>query len=228
MGSGIKKIAVNVVDDYDLKQAHDDVVAYLYPDRQAYLQDISLNRIRIDFYVCHQRITENSAEVAADNINVFRSAPRGMEFQLNQIRTNQNRDSVVKFQPLLQNLYLSWINSQQILKQAQNHVYSMVINYSPKLQGHNAQYSHSRLFKTELDIFNAIIYEPRWLKIEYDCYVTSVYGFNKTVNFWRFMPYITDDTFKVWNWVELPEADKFVLPLWLSMQVLKVRSINEL
>jgi hypothetical protein len=228
MGSGVKKIAVNVVDGYDLKQAHADVIDYLYPNRQAYQQDVDLKRIRMDFYVCHQQITEDSVTVAADNVNVIRSVPRGMEFQLDRIRTNQNRDSVVKFQPLLQNLYLSWINSQQILQQAQNHIYSLVINYSPKLRSHRAKYSHSRLFKTELDIFNAIIYEPRWLKIEYDCYATSVYGFNKTVNFWQFMPYITDDTFKVWNWADLPESDKFVLPLWLGMQALKVRNINEL
>lgn len=228
MGSGIKKIAVNVVDMYDLKQAHADVVNYLYPNRQTYEQDVSLNRIRIDFYVCHQHITKDSAIAATDNVNVFKSVPMGMEFQLDQIRTNHNRECVDKFKPLLDSLYLSWINSQQLLKQAQNHIYSLVINYSPKLQHHQAQYSHSREFRTELDIFNAIIYEPRWLKIEYDCYVTSVYGFNKTVNFWKFMPYITSDTFKLWVWYDLPEAEKFVLPLWLQQQALKVRSIDEL
>lgn len=228
MGPGIKKIAVNVVGNYDLKQAHEDVVNYLYPNRQTYEQDVKLNRIRIDFYVCHQQITEDSATVAADTVNVFRSVPRGMEFQLEQIRTNDNRLCADKFSLLLQSLYQSWINSQQMLKQAENHIYSLVINYSPKLQSHHAQYSHSRLFKTELDIFSAIIYEPRWLKIEYDCYVTSMYGFNKLVNFWRFMPYITSDTFKVWVWFDLPEAEKFVLPLWLQMQAMKVRSIDEL
>ena len=228
MGPGIKKIAVNVVGNYDLKKAHEDVVNYLYPNRQTYEQDVKLNRIRIDFYVCHQQITEDSATVAADTVNVFRSVPRGMEFQLEQIRTNDNRLCADKFSLLLQSLYQSWINSQQMLKQAENHIYSLVINYSPKLQSHHARYSHSRLFKTELDIFSAIIYEPRWLKIEYDCYVTSMYGFNKLVNFWRFMPYITTDTFKVWNWFDLPEAEKFVLPLWLQMQAMKVRSIDEL
>ncbi len=228
MGSGIKKIAVNVVGDYDLKQAHEDVINYLYPNRQAYEQDVKLNRIRIDFYVCTEHTAEDSAVVAADTVNVFRSRPMGLEFQLNQIRTNDNRECVDKFNTLLRSLYLSWINSQQMLKQAENHIYSLVINYSPKLQSHHARYSHSRLFKTELDIFSAIIYEPRWLKIEYDCYVTSQYGFNKTVNFWRFMPYITSDTFKLWVWYDLPDADKFALPLWLQQQAMKVRSINEL
>lgn len=228
MGPGVKKIAVNVVGNYDLKQAHEDVINYLYPNRQTYEQDVKLNRIRIDYYVCHQQVTEDFVNVAANHINVFRSAPRGMEFQLNQIRTNANRECVDRFSVLLQSLYQSWINSQQMLKQAENHIYSLVINYSPKLQSHRAKYSHSRLFKTELDIFNAIIYEPRWLKIEYDCYVTSVYGFNKLVNFWRFMPYVTSDTFKVWVWYDLPEADKFALPLWLQQQAMKVRSIDEL
>lgn len=228
MGSRIKKIAVNVVDMYDLKQAHEHIINYLYPDRDAYQEDVSQNRIRIDFYVCHQHITEDSAIAATDNINVFKSVPSGIKFQLDQIRTDQNRECVDKFMPLLKSLYQSWINSQQLLKQAQNHIYSLVINYSPKLQHHQARYSHSREFRTELDIFNAIIYEPRWLKIDYDCYVTSVYGFNKTVNFWRFMPYITTDMFKLWTWYNLPEADRFVLPLWLQMQAMKVRSINEL
>jgi hypothetical protein len=228
MGSGIKKIAVNVTSAYDLKQAHEHIINYLYSDRAAYQEDVRQNKIRIDYFVCHSGITEDSGAVITDTVSVFKSVPRGMEFQLNRIRTDQNRECADKFRSLLESLYLSWINSQQLLKQAQNHIYSLVINYSPKLQHHRAKYSHSREFRTELDIFNAIIYEPRWLKIDYDCYVTSVYGFNKTVNFWQFMPYITTDTFKIWVWYNLPEADRFVLPLWLQMQAMKVRSINEL
>lgn len=228
MGSGIKKIAVNVVSACDLNQAHADVINYLYPDYAAYQEDVNQNAIRIDYYVCHDHINQDSTEAISSTASVFRSVPRGKQFQLNRIRTDANADSVDRFSRFLESLYQSWINNIQIQNHNLNHAYSLVINYSPKLQSHRAKYSYDRKFITELDIFNTIIYEPRWLKIDYDCYVTSACGFSKTVNFWQFMPYVTSDTFKLWSWYDLPDADQFILPLWLNQQALKVRSIDEL
>jgi hypothetical protein len=227
MGSGVKKIAVNVVDTYDLKQAHRDIINYLYPDQQLYHQDVANKRIRIDYFVCNQHTVTTSNQIT-EQISVHNTQLRGEDFQLLRIRTNENKATLDKSRRLLVQLYRSWLNSQLILQQAQDHIYSQVITYSPKLSGHRARFAHAKSFVTELDIFSTVILEPRWLKIDYDCYVTSMYGFNKTVNLWQFMPYVTDDTFKVWNWAELPDADKFILPVWLNMQSLKVRSIDEL
>lgn len=228
MGPGIKKIAVNLVSAHDLKQAHADIINYLYPDREAYLSDVRQNAIRIDYYVCHEHITADSTVEYNKNTTVHKTVPRGLQYQLESIRTQDNTSSVDQFQRLLNSLYCSWINSLKIQQQAQQHIYSLVINYSPLLAQHRARYAYSRNFITELDIFNTIIYEPRWLKIDYDCYVTSVYGFNKTVNFWRFMPSVTSDSLKHYNWHQSPQADQFVLPMWLNQQSLRVRSISEL
>jgi hypothetical protein len=227
MGSGVKKIAVNVVDTYDLKQAHLDIINYLYPDRQASNQDVENKRIRIDYFVCNE-VTGTSVNKVSDTVSIHNTQLEGEDFQLNRIRTNDNKVTVEKFRRLLVRLYRSWLNGQVILQQAQDHIYSHVITYSPVLASHHARFAHAKGFVTELDIVSAIIYEPRWLKIDYDCFVTSMYGFNKIVNFWQFMPYVTDDTFRIWNWSELPDADKFLLPVWLGMQALKVRSNNEL
>ena len=82
-------------------------------------------------------------------------------------------------------------------------------------------------FCIENDFFYTNIIEPRWIKANYHVFVCSPVTFFKLVNVWHFLKIVSDSTFKIWEFVsKVDDPDKFVIPMWLNMQTIKVREIH--
>ena len=224
----MKKVAVNIVDSYDLHQVHTDVVNYLYGSHELYDKDVAQGAIQIDYYVCNDSTTTNSYPLDfAIGSTVYNTQLRGYNELASTLQTGKNAELCLKTNKLVRNLYRSWVNGNALQKNAAKDVYSIVITYSPLLGRHRSRFLYDKDFLMELDILYAIVYEPRLLKMDYDCFVSSYYGFNKLVNFWRFLPYVEDSTFRIWDWFNTSDDPaKFILPMWLNMQSIKVRDIT--
>lgn len=227
MGPRVRKIAVNIVDVYDLKEVHDHVVNFLYPSRDLYELDVANSEIKIDFYICNERsdgasgVLEFAPETIVHNVKL-----KGYEPLTNSIRTPTNITLCNKAENLIKNLYRSWQNSNTMQQNSLKDTYSLVITYDRSLSMHKAKYLYDKKFLMELDLVFAIMHEPRWLNMDYKCFVSSYSGFNKIVNLWRFFPYLEDATFNIWDWFrENNDPGGFILPMWLNMQTLKVRNI---
>ena len=50
----MRKIAVSIVSEIDMIEAHNDVVRFLFSSREAYEQELATGNIQIDYFICHR------------------------------------------------------------------------------------------------------------------------------------------------------------------------------
>jgi hypothetical protein len=227
MGYVMKKIAVNVVKEINMEEAHNDVVNFLFSNKEEYLNELKLGNIQINYFVCHSDVKEEYDGPAFENSEVVSSLLVNEDTMFNNIDNGTNTVTLSRNKNLFKHMYRSYINSLQIHKRCTTHLYDMVINYSNDLKSFKIKNINS--FKQEADFFHVHILEPKWLKVNYNVYACSPSTFFKVVNFWYFLSIVSDQTFRVWDFIDKCEdSERFVLPMWLNMQSIKVRDINEL
>ena len=219
------KIAVNITEVHNLEEVHRNVVNFLYPVYQDYLNDVGQNMIRIDFYICHEYVEEKISYSAFDNTTIRSSLLINKDKMFDNVHNGKNDMVLDKCKKLFATTYKSYINAQAIQKNILVDSYSMIITYSPNIINYKIN-NHSDFYIEDNFIF-AFIKEPRWLKLDYNFYVCNVTTFFKLVNFWYFLNTVSDNTFKIWDWFTgIDDCEEFILPLWLNMQSIKIRRID--
>lgn len=221
----MKKIAVNIVTEINMAEAYNDVINFLFTDKEEYERELAAGKIRIDFFVCHADVKEVYNGPAYKNSKVISSILVNEEKMFQTVNNGLNSQTLLKNKKLFKQIYRSYINSIQMHKNTTKSFYDMVISYDHSLKN----FTHKK--KTDFTIENDFLYthiiEPRWLKIDYKLFVCSPATFFKIVNMWHFLKIVADSTFKIWQFIETAQdADKFVLPMWLNMQSIKVRRID--
>lgn len=221
----MRKIAVNITEAYDLEEVHRNIVHFLYPVYQDYLNDVGQNLIRIDFYICHEDVKEPTTYSAFDNTTIRSSLLVNKDKMFANVHNGKNDLVLSKCKKVFDTVYKSYINSLAIHRNIIADTYSMIISYSPGIVNHKIS-NHSDFIVEDNFIFG-FIKEPRWLKLDYSFYVCNPATFFKLVNFWHFLRVLEDNTFKIWNWFTVIEdCEEFILPMWLNMQSIKIRQIS--
>lgn len=223
----MKKIAVNIVEELDLLEVHRNVVNFLYADINEYHNDLRQNNIQIDYFICHPNIKEVFNGRMFENSTVISSVLTHEETMFNNVHNGTNAEMLGRVKSLFKVMYRSYINSLAIHKNTTANLYNMVISYDTSLR--IFQIKNKKNFTLEQDFLFINILEPRWLNIDYRFYACATSTFFKMVNFWQFMSIVSDSTFKIWTWMEgRIDTDRFVFPMWLQNQSIKVRKLDEL
>lgn len=221
----MKKIAVNIVTEINIEEAHNDVINFLFSSRQAYEQELVNGNIQIDYFVCHANVKEPHDAPGFENSAIVSTVLVNEEQMFNQIHNGTNELILNKVKPLFKQMYRSYINSLQIHKRTTKNFYDMVISYDNCLKDFSVQ--QKKNFSLENNFVYTCIIEPRWLKINYNVLICSTPTFFKIVNLWHFFKIVSDSTFKIWDFINSADRpDRFVLPMWLNMQSIKVRGIR--
>lgn len=221
----MKKIAVNIVSEIDMIEAHNNVVDFLFSSREAYEQELANGNIQIDYFVCHADVKEVYDGPGFENSTIVSTILVNEETMFNKVHNGTNQEMLDRIKPLFKKMYRSYINSLQLHKRTTKNFYDMVIGYDPCLRDFKIE--KKKDFNVENDFFYTSVIEPRWLKINYNIFVCSPSTFIKIVNFWHFLKIVADTTFKIWKFVdEVDDPDKFIFPMWLNMQTIKVRGIR--
>ena len=222
----MKKIAVNIVSEIDLIEAHNNVVAFLFPSREIYEQEVVNSNIQIDYFVCHADVREVYDGPGFENSTIVSTILVNEETMFNKVHNGVNSEILKRVEPLFKRMYRLYLNSIQLHKRTKKNFYDLVIGYDDCIRNFKIQKKTN--FSVEYDFFYTHIIEPRWLKINYNLFVCSSSTFLKIVNIWHFLQTVSDSTFKIWHFItESAEPDKFVFPMWLSMQSVKVRNIHD-
>lgn len=224
----MKKIAVNIVDEINLQEAHDNVINFLYSTRDEYFRDLEQNNIKIDYYICHPHVKEIYTGPLFENSTITSSVLTNEEVMFNNVHNGTNTEILARLKNLFRVMYRSYINSQAIHQNTTKHLYDMVISYD---KNHSLMYfkTNKKNFTLEQDFMFINIIEPRWLNVDYTYYACATSTFFKIVNFWRFLSIVSDQTFNIWTWLDgRIDADRFIFPMWLSNQNIKVRNIRGL
>ena len=221
----MKKIAVNIVSEIDMIEAHNNVVDFLFSSRQAYEQELANGNIQIDYFVCHADVKEVYDGPGFENSTIVSTILTHEETMFNNVNNGVNSDTLVRLKPMFKRMYRSYINSNQIHRRLTKNFYDMVISYDNCLK--DFRIKKKKDFCIENDFFYTNIIEPRWIKANYHVFVCSPVTFFKLVNVWHFLKIVSDSTFKIWEFVsKVDDPDKFVIPMWLNMQTIKVREIH--
>jgi len=221
----MKKIAVNIVTEINMEEAHNNVINFLFSSRQAYEQELANGNIQIDYFVCHADVKEVYNGPAFENSTVISSVLTNEEAMFNNIQNGTNSGITQRIKPLFKRMYRSYINSQQMHRNLTKNFYDMVISYDTCIKDFKVQ--KKKDFCIENDFVYTQIIEPRWLKVNYLIFVSSLPTFFKIVNLWHFLKIVSDSTFKIWHFVDtVDDPDKFVFPMWLNMQTIKVRGVR--
>ena len=221
----MKKVAVNVITEQNLLEVHNDVINFLFSDRETYEQELANNNIQIDYFICHPNVTEGFYGTAFENSTIISSRLVNEERMFNNVHNGYNEETLIKLKPLFTRMYRSYINSLQLHKHTTKNFYDMVIGYDNCLKDFRIHPKQN--FTIENDFLYTHIIEPRWLKINYDIFICSPSTFLKMVNVWHFFKIISDQTFKIWDFLQTAEnPDRFVLPMFTNMQTIKIRDIR--
>ena len=162
-----------------------------------------------------------------ENSTVISSVLTHEETMFNNVHNGTNAEMLGRVKSLFKVMYRSYINSLAIHKNTTANLYNMVISYDTSLR--IFQIKNKKNFTLEQDFLFINILEPRWLNIDYRFYACATSTFFKMVNFWQFMSIVSDSTFKIWTWMEgRIDTDRFVFPMWLQNQSIKVRKLDEL
>lgn len=219
------RIAVNITEAYELEEVHRNVVNFLYPVYQDYLNDVGQNMIRIDFYVCHEYVKEPVSYSAFDNTTVRSSLLVNRDKIFDAVHNGKNDMVLDKCKKLFTTMYKSYINAQVIQKNIIADTYSMIINYGPNIVNYKIN-NHNNFFLEDNFMF-VFVKEPRWVKLDYNFYACNIPTFFKIINFWHFLRAVGDSTFKIWDWfTTIEDCEEFILPMWLNMQSIKIRRID--
>jgi hypothetical protein len=211
--------------DRDMIEAHNNVVAFLFPSREIYEQEVVNGNIQIDYFVCHADVQEVYDGPGFENSTIVSTILVNEETMFNKVHNGTNEQMLARIKPLFKKMYRSYINSIQLHKRTTKNFYDMVIGYDPCLRDFKIE--KKKDFNIENEFFYTSVIEPRWLKINYNVFVCSPATFMKIVNFWHFLKIVADATFKIWEFVDkVEDPDKFVFPMWLSMQTIKIRRIE--
>lgn len=222
----MKKIAVNIVSEINLVEAHNDVVNFLFSSREEYEQELANNNIQIDYFVCHADVKEVYTGPGFENSTIISSILPNEEKMFNNVHNGVNAETLAKVKPLFKRMYRSYINSLQLHRNATNNFYSMVIGYDNCLK--DFKLTKKKNFIIENDFLYTHVIEPRWLKVNYNIFVCSPSTFLKIVNTWHFLKIVSDQTFKIWEFLNNSEnPDRFVFPMFTNMQCIKIRDIRD-
>ena len=223
----MKKIAVNVVEELNLQEVHNNIVNFLYLDIADYHKDLELNDIQIDYFICHPNVKEVFNGRMFENSTVISSLLTHEDTMFNNVHNGTNSDILAQIKLLFKVMYRSYINSLAIHKNTTKNLYNMVISYDNSLK--DFKIKNKKNFTLEQDYLFINIIEPRWLNVNYKFYACATSTFFKIVNFWHFTSIFSDSTFKIWTWLEgRIDTDRFIFPMWLNNQFIKVREINDL
>lgn len=221
----MKKIAVSIVTEIDMIEAHNDVVNFLFSNRQAYEQELAKGNIQIDYFVCHADVREVYDGPGFENSTIVSTILTHEETMFNNVHNGTNSQILERIKPLFKRMYRSSINANQLHKRTTKNFYDMVIGYDNCIK--DFRIHKKKDFFIENDFLYSNIIEPRWLKINYNIFVCSPATFCKIVNIWHFLKIVSDATFKIWEFIDKAEdPDRFVFPMWLNMQCIKVREIR--
>jgi hypothetical protein len=221
----MKKIAVNVIDEVNIEEVHNDVINFLFSNRETYNQEVANNNIQIDYFICHSNVTNSFYGPAFENSTIISSPLVNEEKMFNNVHNGVNDKTLSQVRILFNRMYRSYINSLQLHKYTKNNFYNMVISYDNCLKDFRVQ--QKKDFTIENDFLYTHIIEPRWLKINYNIFVCSPSTFLKIVNVWHFLKIVSDQTFKIWEFLQTSEnPDRFVLPMFTNMQTIKIRDIH--
>jgi len=221
----MKKIAVSIVTEQNLVEVHNDVINFLFSDRKTYEQELFNNNIQIDYFICHANVKEVFEGSVFENSTVVSSILVNEEKMFDNIHNGHNEETLIKLKPLFTRMYRSYINSLQLHKHTTKNFYDMVIGYDNCLKEFRIHPKQN--FTVENDFLYTHIIEPRWLKINYNIFICSPSTFLKIVNVWHFFKIISDQTFRIWEFLQASEnPDRFVLPMFTNMQTIKIRDIR--
>ena len=221
----MRKIAVSIVTEIDMIEAHNDVVNFLFSSREAYEQELANGNIQIDYFICHADVKEVYDGPGFENSTIVSTILKHEETMFNNINNGTNSSILTRIKPLFKRMYRSSINAGQLHKRTTKNFYDMVIGYDNCIKDFRIQ--KKRDFFIENDFLYTCIIEPRWLKINYNIFVCSPATFYKMVNIWHFLNIVSDSTFKIWEFLDKSnDPDRFVFPMWLNMQCIKVREIH--
>jgi hypothetical protein len=223
----MKKIAVNIVSEIDMIEAHNNVVDFLFSDRQAYEQELANGNIQIDYFVCHADVKEAYHGPGFENSTIVSTILTNEETMFNNVHNGTNSYTLEQVKSLFKVMYRSYINSLVIHKNTTKNLYDMVISYDHGLQ--NFRIKNKKNFTLEQDFLFINIQEHRWAKVNYKFYACATSTFFKIVNFWQFTSVFSDNIFKIWTFLEgHPDTDRYLLPMYLNNQFIKIRELNDL
>lgn len=221
----MRKIAVSIVSEIDMIEAHNDVVNFLFSSRQAYEQELANGNIQIDYFICHADVREFYDGPGFENSTIVTTMLTHEETMFNNVNNGVNSVILQRIKPLFKRMYRSSINANQLHKRTTKNFYDMVIGYDNCIK--DFRIHKKKDFFIENDFLYTSVIEPRWLKINYNIFVCSPATFCKIVNIWHFFKIVSDSTFKIWEFLDKSDdPDRFVFPMWLNMQCIKVREIH--
>ena len=221
----MRRIAVNVTDVYDMEQVNNDVASFLYADIDAFKVDFHLDRIKIDYYVCHDSVKHPITDMMFKGSRTTFSTVKNKERLFQALYNGENAEVMDRTYVLRDVLLKSYINALAIQKATQDGIYHTVISYTPELK-HFKLSSPTRAF--EHDFIYTPIKEYRFLKIDPALCVTNSSTFFKTVNLWQYIGRIGDWTFAPWAWYNSTDMGEYLYPLMLHSQGIKVRALHGL
>ena len=237
----IKKFAVNITEPCDLNRVHVDVLCFLFygvPGGYVNLEQ----PYKIDYYVCHEGVTEIAQENKFKNATVYYNPLQNEQVLLNYIKHDWNKDVTAATEKLCKMFFRSEINSIRMHKNIYSDIYDAVINYSDNIKKFNMS-NHFKSNQTnsvngnfiENNLMYTEIIIPMDPYIDYSFYVATQPTFNKIILFRQFVRLmddwlITNDWWQ--NWKRDPStalnADGLILPCWLDMQGIFLRSAYDL
>lgn len=237
----IKKFAVNITNPCDLYKVHADVLSFLFYGVQDGHTMID-KPYRIDYYVCHEGISNFSQENKFKNSTVYYSPLQNEKAILNSIKHEWNKQVIAATEQLCRMFFRSEINAIRMHKNMYSDIYDAVINYGDNIR----KFRMSNHFKEsqpnsvnsnfiENDFMFTEIIFPMDPFIDYTFYVATQPTFNRIILLRQFIRLLDDWIFtNDWwkNWKNDPvnslRADGLILPCWLDMQGIFLRSAYDL
>jgi hypothetical protein len=237
----IKKFAVNITEPCDLNTVHVELLCFLFYGVPGGYADLD-KPYKIDYYVCHEGITETWQENKFKNVTVYYSPLQNEQVFLNNIQHDYNKAIISATKNLCKMLFRSEINAMRMHKNIYTDIYDAVINYGSNIKkfrmnthfrSNQSNSVNSNFIENNLMYTEVII--PMDPYIDYSFYVATQSTFNKIILFRQFVRLmddwmITNDWWQKWKTdpITALNADGLMLPVWLDMQGIFLRSAYDL
>lgn len=229
----VRKIAVNITSPCDLNKVHVEVLNFLPKFSEPF---------QVDYYVSHNEIKITDQEKKFVNSTIYYSPPYCEEIFLNHIKHEWNKLIISATEKLCQRLFRSQVNSTRMHKNSKTDIYDFVINYSKNMNkfkiNHHLISSHNNSVNSnfiEDNFMYTEIFTPMDPYIDSSFFVSTQSTFNRIILFWQFVRLLddwifTNDWWKVWQTDPEYKLDPegLILPCWLDMQGIFLRSAYEL
>lgn len=236
------KIAVNVTYDCDLEKVHENVLNFILNNSPRTRQEF----YKIDYFICHENIKEYTVEQKFFNSTVYKTPPTNEARLLNSIKHDWNKLIITATEKVAKMFFRSWVNATTMHEIVYKDAYDCVISYGELIKNyamkrHFILESNGKIYNSpnvsflENNLFYCNSITPMWPEIDCSFFVTTQPTFNRVIIFWQFIRLLDD---WMWRhdwwlaWKENPNSSHnisgFILPSWLDMQGIFVRSADGL